>query len=239
MRESKFSPGLRRLLGPSFIGALLCVACLVGSTLAWFQASRTTNVSSIRTGSFRIIATVKYGENTVDRDGTAYKLTAGNTYTVTLSRADDSTSRRGYVFFTYGDQTYTTAPFEENFTFTLVPSTDVNLRFTASFGVPTAETPTIASGETIGAAPADEPSTDAMTQSPDTNAPSQDSTEDGIVASSGKNTDSDTPASSDAAAAPEEPTETSAEATEAPTESTEAPSEATDPAGESTDAGEQ
>lgn len=239
MRESKHSPGLPRLLGPSLIGVLLCVTCLVSSTLAWFQASRTTSVASIKTGSFRITATVMEGEKAVDGDGTTYKLTAGKTYTVMLSRAEDSTSRSGYVFFTYGSQTCTTAPFEENFTFTLVPSTDVNLRFTASFGVPTAETPTIASGETIGAAPADESSTDAMTQPPDTNAPSQGSTEDGIVASSGKNTDSDTPASSDAAAAPEEPTETSAEATEAPTESTEAPSEATDPASESTDAGEQ
>ena len=70
MRESKYSPGLPRLLGPSFIGALLCVACLVGSTLAWFQASRTTSVASIKTGSFRITATVMEGEKAVDGDGT-------------------------------------------------------------------------------------------------------------------------------------------------------------------------
>lgn len=239
MRESKHSPGLPRLLGPSLIGVLLCVTCLVSSTLAWFQASRTTSVASIKTGSFRITATVMEGEKAVDGDGTTYKLTAGKTYTVTLSRADDSTSRRGYVFFTYGDQTYTTAPFTDNFTFTLVPSDDVILTFGASFGIPKAETPTIASGEAIGTAADDKAPTDTATLPPDTTAPSQDSTGDGIVASSGKNTDSDTPASSDAAAAPEEPTETSAEATEAPTESTEAPSEATDPAGESTDAGEQ
>lgn len=238
MRESKYSPGLPRLLGPSFIGALLCVACLVGSTLAWFQASRTTSVASIKTGSFRITATVMEGEKAVDGDGTTYKLTAGKTYTVMLSRAEDSTSRRGYVFFTYGDQTYTTAPFEENFTFTLVPSTDVNLRFTASFGVPTAETPTIASGETIGAAPADEPSTGAMTQPPDATAPSQDGTQ----ATGSEEPDADT-GLTDAATTPEESTDAPTEPTEAPTEipteSTEAPSEATDPAGESTDAGEQ
>lgn len=238
MRESKHSPGLPRLLGPSFIGALLCVACLVGSTLAWFQASRTTSVASIKTGSFRITATVMEGENTVDRDGTAYKLTAGNIYTVTLSRADDSTSRRGYVFFTYGDQTYTTAPFEENFTFTLVPSTDVNLRFTASFGIPKAETPTIASGETIGTAADDKAPTDTATLPPDTTAPSQDGTQ----ATGSEEPDADT-GLTDAATTPEASTDAPTEPTEAPTEipseSTVAPSEATDPAGESTDAGEQ
>lgn len=238
MRESKYSPGLPRLLGPSFIGALLCVACLVGSTLAWFQASRTTSVASIKTGSFRITATVMEGEKTVDGDGTTYRLTAGKTYTVMLSRAEDSTSRRGYVFFTYGDQTYTTAPFEENFTFTLVPSTDVNLRFTASFGVPTAETPTIASGETIGTAADDKAPTDTATLPPDTTAPSQDGTQ----ATGSEEPDADT-GLTDAATTPEESTNAPTEPTEAPTEipseSTEAPSEATDPAGESTDAGEQ
>lgn len=224
MRESKYSPGLPRLLGPSFIGALLCVACLVGSTLAWFQASRTTSVASIKTGSFRITATVMEGEKAVDGDGTTYKLTTGNTYTVTLSRADDSTSRRGYVFFTYGDQTYTTAPFEENFTFTLVPSTDVNLRFTASFGIPTAETPTIASGETIGTAADDKAPTDTATLPPDTTAPSQDGTQ----ATGSEEPDADT-GLTDAATTPEESTNAPTEPTEAPTESTEAPSEATDP----------
>lgn len=238
MRESKYSPGLPRLLGPSFIGALLCVACLVGSTLAWFQASRTTSVASIKTGSFRITATVMEGEKTVDGDGTTYKLTAGNTYTVTLSRAEDSTSRRGYVFFTYGDQTYTTAPFEENFTFTLVPSDDVILTFGASFGIPKAETPTIASGETIGTVADDKAPTDTATLPPDTTAPSQDGTQ----ATGSEEPDADT-GLTDAATTPEESTNAPTEPTEAPTEipseSTEAPSEATDPAGESTDAGEQ
>lgn len=238
MRESKHSPGLPRLLGPSFIGALLCVACLVGSTLAWFQASRTISVASIKTGSFRITATVMEGEKAVDGDGTTYKLTAGNTYTVTLSRADDSTSRRGYVFFTYGDQTYTTAPFEENFTFTLVPSDDVILTFGASFGVPTAETPTIASGETIGTVADDKAPTDTATLPPDTTAPSQNGTQ----ATGSEEPDADT-GLTDAATTPEESTNAPTEPTEAPTEipseSTEAPSEATDPAGESTDAGEQ
>ena len=69
MRESKHSPGLPRLLGPSFIGALLCVACLVSSTLAWFQASRTTSVASIKTGSFRITATVMEGEEPLTGTG--------------------------------------------------------------------------------------------------------------------------------------------------------------------------
>lgn len=238
MRESKYSPGLPRLLGPSLIGVLLCVTCLVGSTLAWFQASRTTSVASIKTGSFRITTTVMEGEKAVDGDGTTYKLTAGKTYTVMLSRAEDSTSRRGYVFFTYGDQTYTTAPFEENFTFTLVPSTDVSLRFTASFGVPTAETPTIASGETIGTAADDKAPTDTATLPPDTTAPSQDGTQ----ATGSEEPDADT-GLTDAATTPEESTDAPTEPTEAPTEipseSTVAPSEATDPAGESTDAGEQ
>ena len=229
MRESKHSPGLPRLLGPSFIGALLCVACLVGSTLAWFQASRTTSVASIKTGSFRITATVMEGEKAVDGDGTTYRLTAGKTYTVMLSRAEDSTSRRGYVFFTYGDQTYTTAPFEENFTFTLVPSDDVILTFGASFGIPKAETPTIASGETIGTAADDKATTDTATLPPDTTAPSQDGTQ----ATGSEEPDADT-GLTDAATTPEESTNAPTEPTEAPTESTEAPSEATDPESAST-----
>lgn len=224
MRESKYSPGLPRLLGPSFIGALLCVACLVGSTLAWFQASRTTSVASIKTGSFRITATVMEGEKAVDGDGTTYKLTTGKTYTVMLSRAEDSTSQSGYVFFTYGSQTCTTAPFTDNFTFTLVPSDDVILTFGASFGIPKAETPTIASGETIGTAADDKATTDTATLPPDTTAPSQDGTQ----ATGSEEPDADT-GLTDAATTPEESTNAPTEPTEAPTESTEAPSEATDP----------
>lgn len=242
MRESKHSPGLPRLLGPSLIGVLLCVTCLVSSTLAWFHASRTTSVASIKTGSFRITATVMEGEKAVDGDGTAYNLTAGKTYTVMLSRAEDSTSQSGYVFFTYGSQTCTTAPFTDNFTFTLVPSDNVILTFGASFGIPKAETPTIASGEIIGTAAEDESPTDTATLPPDTTAPSQDSAEDGTQPPDSGEPDADT-GPSDAATAPEEPTSAPTEPTEAPTEipseSTVAPSEATDPAGESTDAGEQ
>ena len=244
MQESRHSSGLRRLLGPSLVGVLLCVTCLVGSTLAWFQASQTASVSSIKTGSFHITATVTDGEGIINRDGTAYKLAAGKTYTVTLTRADDSTSQRGYVFFTYGDQRYTTAPFENSFTFTLVPDNNVTLRFTASFGVPTAETPTIASGATIGTTAADEAPTEATTLPPDTTVPSQDSVEDGTEAPNGENSDTEAIIDpSDATTAPEESTDAPTEPTEAPTEipseSTVAPSEATDPAGESTDAGEQ
>lgn len=228
MRESKYSPGLPRLLGPSLIGVLLCVTCLVSSTLAWFQASRTTSVASIKTGSFRITATVMEGEKTVDGDGTTYRLTAGKTYTVMLSRAEDSTSRSGYVFFTYGSQTCTTAPFTDNFTFTLVPSDDVILTFGASFGIPKAETPTIASGETIGTAAEDKAPTDTATLPPDTTAPSQDGTQ----ATDSEDPDADA-GLTDAATTPEEstdaPTEPTGAPTEIPSESTVAPSEATAP----------
>lgn len=171
---------------------------------------------------------MRKGENIFKRKEGRWEARYIKTYTVMLSRAEDSTSRRGYVFFTYGDQTYTTAPFEENFTFTLVPSDHVILTFGASFGIPKAETPTIASGETIGTVADDKAPTDTATLPPDTTAPSQDGTQ----ATGSEEPDADT-GLTDATTTPEESTNAPTEPTEAPTEIpsefTVAPSEATAP----------
>lgn len=171
---------------------------------------------------------MRKGENIFKRKGGRWEARYIKTYTVMLSRAEDSTFQSGYVFFTDGSQTCTTAPFTDNFTFPLVPSDHVILTFGANFGIPKAEIPAIASGETIGTAAEDKAPTDTATLPADTTAPSQDGTQ----ATDSEEPDADA-GLTDAATTPEESTNAPTEPTEAPTEIpsefTVAPSEATAP----------
>lgn len=154
---------------------------------------------------------MRKGENIFKRKDGRWEARYIKTYTVMLSRAEDSTFQSGYVFFTDGSQTCTTAPFTDNFTFPLVPSDHVILTFGANFGIPKAEIPAIASGETIGTAAEDKAPTDTATLPADTTAPSRDGTQ----ATDSEEPDADA-GLTDAATTPEE-------STNAPTEPTEAP----------------
>ncbi len=74
---------------------VLCMVMLSVSAYAYFTASLTSGVNSIRSAKFDLAVTVTSGEQTLSPSGYVYALPAG-TYTVTLEKTEDSTASVGF-----------------------------------------------------------------------------------------------------------------------------------------------
>ena len=98
-----------RSLAPSVLGVTLCVACLCGTSWAWFTASATAGVGSIKTATLAVATVTDSGDSTVSgasvEGGTKYELVSGKTYTVKLA---PGTSQTGYCVIKFGGTTYYT-----------------------------------------------------------------------------------------------------------------------------------
>lgn len=140
---------MMRLLLPSFVGIVICMVCLAGSTWAWFSASVQTAPQTIVAASFDISAalTDEAGEP-VSPD---QPLQAGQAYTVTLTASGTAPSG-GYCKVEGGGKTLYTAPIlpgDEPFFFTFIPENDDVYTFTGVWGS-YAGTADITDGITIG-----------------------------------------------------------------------------------------
>lgn len=88
-----------KLLVPSFVGVLLCLACLVSMTWAWFGASVQSGSNRISAANYDLEVTVKAltGETSDTQTVTGvdatytYQLRAGVTYLVTLTGSGNAT----------------------------------------------------------------------------------------------------------------------------------------------------
>ncbi len=121
---------IMRLLLPSFVGIIICMACLAGMTWAWFSASVQTSPQTITAGNYDIAVTV----NNEPVNGTI-TLTAGQSYKATLAASGTAPSG-GYCKIEGGvAPLYTTQLKPGNaLTFTLSPETTADYTFTAVWG---------------------------------------------------------------------------------------------------------
>lgn len=136
---------IMRLLLPSFLGIVLCMVCLAGSTWAWFSASISTSPQTIEAANFDIAVTVN-GELVFS----PVTLEAGQKYTVTLTATGNAPSG-GYCEVESGAvplYTETILP-DRSLTFTLIPETEAAYTFTAVWGKYSGG-PNITDGCTIG-----------------------------------------------------------------------------------------
>lgn len=147
-----------RLFLSSFVGIILCMACLAGSTWAWFSASVQTAPQTIEAANFDIAVTVN-GELVPS----PVTLEAGQQYTVTLTAIGNAPSggycevESGAVFL----YTETILP-NELLAFTLIPDSNAAYTFTAVWGKYSGKAD-ITNGCTIGA---EQPETGDETPAP-------------------------------------------------------------------------
>lgn len=152
---------IMRLLLPSFLGIVLCMVCLAGSTWAWFSASISTSPQTIEAASFDITVTVN--DEPVSSPVT---LEAGKTYKVTLTAAGNAPSG-GYCKVEGGAvPLYTEMILPDGLlTFTLIPETEAAYTFTAVWGKYSGKAD-ITDGCTIGT---EQPETGEETSAPPAN----------------------------------------------------------------------
>ncbi len=116
---------ITRLLIPSILGICLCVACLLGSTFAWFSASVTMPSSVIQAADYNVDVAISRngGEQLSPSADGSFELSLG-TYEVSLT-ASGSTMNGGYCILTFnGSQKVHTVNIlsGENLSFELVIS---------------------------------------------------------------------------------------------------------------------
>lgn len=125
-----------RLLMPSIAGSLLCMACLAGTTWAWFSAGIETSPQTITAANFAVSVSVADNNGQpVEAQNGRYNLTAGVEYTVTLT-ATGNAPKGGYCVVEGGERTLYTArmlPGKE-LEFTLTPKKAADYAFTAVWG---------------------------------------------------------------------------------------------------------
>lgn len=122
-----------RLFLSSFVGIILCMACLAGSTWAWFSATVQTVPQTIEAANYDISAAVTDASGQPVPSG--QPLEAGQKYTVTLTAAGTALSG-GYCKVEGGTNplyTVTLLP-GKTLTFTLIPETKTAYTFTAVWG---------------------------------------------------------------------------------------------------------
>ncbi len=138
-----------RLLLPSFVGIVICMVCLAGTTWAWFTASVQTQPQTLAAANFSIEAAVTDAENApVDISS---PLNAGQVYTVTLTASGTADEFGGCCIVKGGGKTYYTEQIRpgNTLTFTFTPETTDVYTFTGVWGEYSGDA-SIADGAVIG-----------------------------------------------------------------------------------------
>lgn len=124
-----------RLLLPSFVGIIICMVCLAGTTWAWFSATIQTTPQTIEAASFDISAVLTGEADEPVSPG--QPLRARRAYKVTLTATGTAPSG-GYCIVTNDTGTaslYTATILPDKpLTFTLIPGQDAVYTFTAVWG---------------------------------------------------------------------------------------------------------
>ena len=138
-QEKHHSDGSGHILAPSLIALCLCAVCLCGMSWAWFSAGVDSSTAPIQSASFRaeVEITDSDGVTTAlspDENGKcSTAVSAGKTYTLTMKRAADSTSSKGYchIVLTAAGETagtpYFTNTVDTAYTVTVVSEKDATL----------------------------------------------------------------------------------------------------------------
>lgn len=158
-----------RLLIPSMLVVILCMACLATTSWAWFTASIFTDAQILTAASYTIDVTITDSKSNVVDNSTT--LNANETYTVTLLAS--GTASEGHCIVNDGSQNLYTSSLTPNnqLTFTLIPDTNAIYTFTAVWGSYSG-TPTITHNTTIGTPTNNVPTNDSNSQpAPETNIP--------------------------------------------------------------------
>ncbi len=127
-KKHGLSDGFAFMLMPSVLGICVCAVCLVGSTFAWFTASRSTGTQVIQSASYTVSVDVKSGEENVTSEDGVFSLAEGKDYVLTITPTGDAST--GYCILYLGDAELHTKPIPKDTVFTL--ELDINQPTTLS-----------------------------------------------------------------------------------------------------------
>lgn len=137
-KQVKAETNLTKILLPSVLSILLCMALLCGMTWAWFASTQSTPAATIQAATYHIdvVAKTKNGGTVLTAgQGGKYSLAAGVVYTVTLTASGNAS--KGYCKVTLPDNTVLRtaqiAP-KNSLTFTLTLTSDGNVSFSPEWG---------------------------------------------------------------------------------------------------------
>lgn len=151
--NTKRCDALGHILAPSLIGICLCTVFFCGASWAWFTATKTSNVSVIRSAVYTVEVTAKIGGASVDAtdNGGIYTiaLESGKTYDLTI--VANGTADKGYCTVNFGEKEYHTDIIAKNtaFTFKVTAGQSGNLTITPQWGTCTASENLIELGDMI------------------------------------------------------------------------------------------
>ena len=135
-KQVKAETNLTKILLPSVLSILLCMALLCGMTWAWFASTQSTPAATIQAATYRIDVVAKNGGTvlTAGQNG-KYTLAKDVTYTITLKAL--GTASKGYCKVTLPDNTVLRTgqivP-KNSLTFTLTLTSGGNVSFSPEWG---------------------------------------------------------------------------------------------------------
>ncbi len=126
---------LLQVVLPSILAGVVCIACLLGGTYAWFSMSSSSNVGNIKTSSYTLHTTVITGENNLEPVNGFYALEANVSYTISITA--QGTSPSGFVNVQIGEHLFNTVTLlqGETISFTITPTQNSNLSLIPVWGL--------------------------------------------------------------------------------------------------------
>lgn len=175
--------GLFAILAPSFVGGLVCLACLCSGSWAWFTANVGGAAQPIQAAQFGVTVAVK-ASNTgsavqpVPESLLQFRLAANTTYAVTITATGSATT--GFCSMQLNESGYLTPQLcpGQSITFTYTPNTAANLVVQPQWGTAAAAVSNhgaftlLKNNAAIGAEKAPQSSTAAAQSSTAASAPS-------------------------------------------------------------------
>ena len=141
-----------RVFTSSVIAVFVCVICLCGTSWAWFTANASTEVTAIKTSTYKLVYQVDSSTEVTEiaSTGATYTLTA-DTCAITL-KASGTSGATGYCSVQVEGQTYYTEQIsaDSTFTFTVNAALGTAITFIPNWGTYSG-TATIENGGTITA----------------------------------------------------------------------------------------
>lgn len=143
------------MLIPSFLGIVLCMICLAGSTWAWFTAGIQSQPQTMTAANYKITVTVD-GE-TVEG---SIELEGGTPYSIKLTAGGSAVNFGGYCVIEGGRTPLYTVSIRpgNSLSFTFIPETTADYTFITKWGEYTGKA-TIKDGITVAPGQTDENST--------------------------------------------------------------------------------
>lgn len=151
----KSQDNIWNILAPSVFGILLCLICLCGTSWAWFQISRSSNVTPIQTADYAVKIWWDRQPESLPLDGKSiYKvqLTANTTYQIKIQGV--GTAKTGFCKISFEGKEYITDQIDsgKEISFTVNASKASELQITTQWGTCAEQSAEnkIANGGTIG-----------------------------------------------------------------------------------------